>query len=71
MLVARVDGEDLSLAFWTEEPFIAILLGGPVVRSQLLPALDGADFQASVVAPGGQLLVGDAPPPEQAVAPAP
>ena len=63
-----VDGEDLSLAFWTEESFVAILLGGPVVRSQLLPALDGADFQASVVAPGGQLLVGDAPPPEQAVA---
>ena len=63
-----IDGDALSLAFWTEEPFVAILLGGPVVRSQLLPALDGADFQASVVAPGGQMLVGDAPPAEQAVA---
>ena len=63
-----IGGDVLSLAFWTEEPFVAILLGGPVVRSQLLPALDGADFQASVVAPGGQMLVGDAPPAEQAVA---
>ena len=63
-----IDGDVLSLAFWTEEPFVAILLGRPVVRSQLLPALDGAEFQASVVAPGGQMLVGDAPPAEQAVA---
>ena len=26
-----LDGDVLSLAFWTEEPFVAILLGGPVV----------------------------------------
>ena len=63
-----LDGDVLSLAFWTEEPFVAILLGGPVVRSQLLPALNGADFQSAVLAPGGQMLVGDAPPAEQAVA---
>ena len=63
-----LDGDVLGLAFWTEEPFVAILLGGPVVRSQLLPALDGADFQSAVLAPGGQMLVGDAPPTEQAVA---
>jgi len=63
-----LDGNVLSLAFWTEEPFVAILLGGSVVRSQLVPALDGADFQSAVLAPGGQMLVGDAPPAEQAVA---
>jgi signal transduction histidine kinase len=63
-----IDGDVVSLAFWTEEPFVAILLGAPVVRSQLLPALGGTDFQASVVAPGGQMLVGDAAPAEQAVA---
>ena len=63
-----LDGDVLGLAFWTEEPFVAILLGGSVVRSQLLPALDGADFQSAVLAPGGQMLIGDAPPVEQAVA---
>ncbi len=63
-----LDGDVLSLAFWTDEPFVAILLGGPLVRSQLLPALDDADFQSAVLAPGGQLLVGDAPSAEQTVA---
>ena len=63
-----LDQEVLGLAFWNEEPFVAILLGGALVRSQLLPALDGADFQSSVLAPGGQILVGDAPPMDQAVA---
>ena len=63
-----LDQEVLGLAFWNEEPFVAILLGGALVRSQLLPALDGADFQSSVLAPGGQILVGEAPPLDQAVA---
>ena len=63
-----LDSDVLGLAFWTEEPFVAILLGGPVVRSQLLPALNGADFQSAVLAPGGQMLVGDAPPVAHAVA---
>ena len=63
-----LDQEVLGLAFWNEEPFVAILLGGALVRSQLLPALDGADFQSSVLAPGGQILVGEAPPMDQAVA---
>ena len=58
-----LDDDVLSLASWTEDPFVAILLCGSVVRSQFLPALDDVDFQAAVLAPGGQMLVGDAPPP--------
>ena len=33
-----------------------------------MPALDGADFQSAVLAPGGQILVGETAPAEQAVA---
>ncbi|MBI4472554.1 MAG: hypothetical protein HY646_07785, partial [Acidobacteria bacterium] len=53
-----VDGGSFYAAFWRPEPFAAILLGESFVRARLLPAVDGTDFQFSLLAPSGHVLVG-------------
>ncbi len=58
------DQERYCLAFWRPEPFAAVLLAEPFLRSHLWPSVfksaGNEDLQFSLLGPGGHLLFGEA-----------
>ena len=53
-----VEDGSAAIAFWSERPFAAIVLGTPYVRDHLLPAVERNDVSASLSTPTGERLAG-------------
>jgi signal transduction histidine kinase len=56
--VLSVEDGSAAIAFWSEEPFAAIVLGAPYVRDHLLPAVERNDVSASLSTQTGEHLAG-------------
>jgi len=50
-----------AIAFWSERPFAAIVLGAPYVHDHLLPAVERTDVSAAISTRTGDRLAGSAP----------
>jgi signal transduction histidine kinase len=53
-----VEDGSAAIAFWSEPPFAAIVLGAPYVRDHLLPAVERDDVSAALSMPTGARLAG-------------
>jgi len=56
--VLSVEDGSAALAFWSERPFAAIVLGAPYVRDHLLPAVERDDVSAALSTRTGERLAG-------------
>jgi signal transduction histidine kinase len=55
------DGGAAYVAFWHAEPFVAILLGEPFLRSTVLPNVNSTEFEVALLSSDGVPLVKSAP----------
>jgi signal transduction histidine kinase len=53
-----VEDGSAAIAFWSEQPFAAIVLGAPYVRDHLLPDVDRDDVSAALSTVTGEHLAG-------------
>src|SRR6186713_1780293 len=56
--VLSVEDASATIAFWSERPFAAIVLGAPYVRDHLLPAVERDDVSAALSTRTGERLAG-------------
>jgi len=61
-LALSVENGSGAIAFWSERPFAAIVLGAPYVRDHLLPDVDRDDVSLALSMPTGERLAGSPSP---------